>query len=56
MAYLLRFGFDMGGATEVKIGYAELICNDFRLFFKILFNCFSVFIFFPEIVWRGSDN
>jgi hypothetical protein len=31
MAYLLRFGFDTGGSTGVRIGYAELICNDFGL-------------------------
>jgi hypothetical protein len=31
MAYLLLFGFDMGGPTEVRIGYAELICNNFSL-------------------------
>jgi hypothetical protein len=23
--------FDMGGSTGVRIGYTELICNDFRL-------------------------
>jgi hypothetical protein len=31
MAYLLRFGFDTGGPAEVRMGYAELICNDFGL-------------------------
>jgi|APLow6443716910_1056828.scaffolds.fasta_scaffold76728_2 hypothetical protein len=31
MAYLLQFGFDTDGPTEVKIGYTELICNDFEL-------------------------
>jgi hypothetical protein len=31
MAYLLQFEFDMGKPTEVRIGYAKLICNDFGL-------------------------
>jgi hypothetical protein len=31
MAYLLWFGFDTGGPTEVRIGYAGLTCNDFGL-------------------------
>jgi hypothetical protein len=31
MVYLLQFGFDMGGPTEVRIGYTELICNEFSL-------------------------
>jgi len=31
MEYLLQFGFDMGEPTEVKIRYAGLICNYFRL-------------------------
>ena len=31
MAYLLQFGFDTGGLTEVRIEYTELICNDFEL-------------------------
>ena len=31
MAYLLRFGFDMGEPMEVRIEYSELICNDFKL-------------------------
>ena len=31
MAYLLQFGFDIGGPTEVRIGYVEIICNDFGL-------------------------
>jgi hypothetical protein len=30
VAYLLQFGFDTDGPTEVRIGYAELICNNFR--------------------------
>jgi hypothetical protein len=29
---LVRFGLDMSGPTEVKIGYAELIRNNFKLF------------------------
>ena len=29
--YLLQFEFDMGGPTGLKIGYAEVICNKFRL-------------------------
>ncbi len=31
MAYLLWLGFDFGGPSEVRIGYTELICNDFGL-------------------------
>jgi hypothetical protein len=29
--YLLQFGFDKNRPTDVRIGYAELICNDFKL-------------------------
>jgi hypothetical protein len=27
----LQFGFDTNGPPEVRIGYTELICNDFNL-------------------------
>jgi hypothetical protein len=30
-AKVVRFGFDTDGPTEVRIGYTELICNDFGL-------------------------
>jgi hypothetical protein len=31
MAYLLQFGFDFDGPTEIRIGYAEAICYYFQL-------------------------
>ena len=31
VAYFPQFGFDIGGPMEVRIGYTELICNDFGL-------------------------
>ena len=31
MAYLHQFGFDMGGRTGLRIGYAEVIRNEFEL-------------------------
>jgi hypothetical protein len=30
-SWVVQFGFDMGGPTGVRIGYTELICNDFRV-------------------------